>query len=263
MAATALATPVYHPRKPAIIAAGSLGLSMFFSGLLIMGIQLYYTLHYLLAVAAKTDVNLVASLVSAWSRPLMVDLTLGAPALFGFMGVCMAYNAWLLLASKAEINADTFPFPRRYRTYYVQHGPLGTVVGFVIGFANLDVRNDQAPIVMLAALSAALWSTLMAIALAYFFCPIVESIFQKTLVTVDRHTQVNDPLDALDRAAAQAADALSQLSMAAAAESWVCAHANRLPRRQHQQYPNPSRSRVPDDSSVPGARMLIALRPLE
>jgi uncharacterized coiled-coil protein SlyX len=215
-AATPFMPPAYRPRKPAVVTAASFGVLMFLSGLVITGIQLFYTIHYLKAVGAKTDVSLVAQLIPAWSRPFMVDLALVAPGLFGFTGACMAYSAWLLFNRNPDVAAvDTFPFPRRYRTYYVQHGLLGTVIGFVIGFANLDVRNDQAPIVMLAALSAALWSTLMAIALAYFFCPIGESISQKTLGAVDRHQVGADPLDALDRRAAQAAAALSRLSAAA------------------------------------------------
>ena len=52
-AATALATPEYRPRKPAIMAAASLGLLMFLSGLLITGIQLFYTIHYLKSVALR------------------------------------------------------------------------------------------------------------------------------------------------------------------------------------------------------------------
>src|ERR1700736_5746909 len=75
-AATAFMPPAYRPRKPAIVTAASFGVLMFLSGLVITGIQLFYTIHYLKAVAAKADVSLVAQLIPAWSRPFMVDLAL-------------------------------------------------------------------------------------------------------------------------------------------------------------------------------------------
>jgi MotA/TolQ/ExbB proton channel family len=211
-AAIALQPPEYRPRRGAVLTAGGLGAAMFFAGLLITLIQLYYTIHYLEAVVARTDVELVKNMIPHWSRPYMVDLALVAPGLFGFTGACMARAAWMLVNGSVEVIGETFPFPRRCRTYYVQHGLLGTVIGFVIGFANLNAKDEQAPVVMLAALSAALWSTLMAIALAYFFCPIVESIYQRALMVTADRVPASDPLEVLDRRAAAACRALASLT---------------------------------------------------
>jgi hypothetical protein len=140
----------------------------------------------------------------------MVDLALVAPALVSFTGACMIYGAWRVIFRPAKaIDFDTFPFPRRYKTYYVQYGLLGTVIGFVIGFYNLNTKSDQAPIVLLAALSASLWSTLTAIALAYLVCPIIENLFQGWVIppTLDQ-----DPLEVLRTRADYAASALARLA---------------------------------------------------
>lgn len=199
------------PRKLQASLAAIVGLLVFLGGLILTGIQTLYTVRYLQAIAAKSDVTKVAALIPAWSRVFMVDLAVVAQALVCFTGARIMIGAWQLLRNPAgAIASDTFPFPRRYRTYYVQYGLWGTVVGFVIGFTNMNTHSDQAPIVLLAALSASLWSTLTAITLAYILCPLIEIVFQRHLVPMS--TANEDPLEALQRGASNAALALTGLS---------------------------------------------------
>jgi hypothetical protein len=202
-------------RKFSGVIAGFLGLLVFLGGLVITLIQFYYTIRYLQAIG-KSDLNGVAALIPSWSRPFMVDLALVAPALVCFTGACVVHGAWGILSRKTDLDSSgSFPFPRRYRTYFVQYGLLGTVIGFVIGFSNVSAKGDQAALVMLAALSASLWSTLTAIALAYLFGPIIEMTFQKYLApfrVVDE-----DPMETLRNSASDAASALRHLTASSSA----------------------------------------------
>lgn len=192
-----------------------LGVAALVWGVIITVIQLFYTIHYLQAIAAKQDVNSVMRLIPAWSRPYMVDLALVAPGLVSFTAACVIYGAWRALSPNAMFRSpETFPFPRRYRTYYIQHGLLGTVIGFVIGFWRLDVKSEQATTILLAALSAALWSTLTAIALAYFLCPIIEAVLQRCLLPAAYRPDADDSFLTLDKYASDAAEALARFTNA-------------------------------------------------
>jgi len=89
----------------------------------------------------------------------------------------MAYAAWLLLTGQAEIMSETFPFPRRYRTYYVQHGLLGTVayLGFFV-YGLWRFRRDHSAIgiagsaAIVASLVAMFWYNALVTPLAWTFC---------------------------------------------------------------------------------------------
>lgn len=140
--------------------------------------------------------------VPAWVMPYMVDLSVVTPGLIVFTAACMAYGAALLLRSSvpvAKLTGRRFPFPSAYRTHYVQMGLLGTLIGFVIAFANPDLAAERQADVLLAALGTALWSSLMAIALAYLVCPVVEGLYQQlgrlrtgVLITADTSSAVNE-----------------------------------------------------------------------
>jgi len=195
------------------------GFLMFGFGFIITLIQLFYTIHYLRAVFANAGTEAlqkVSTLIPAWSRPFMVDLALVAPGLVGFTGACVALGASRILRGNEDLEQfDTFPFPKPYRTYYIQHGLLGAVFGFVIAFWNLKPDSPEAPTVMLAALGAALWSTLTAITLAYFLCPIIEWVFQRHLIAASDVYTDEDPLLVLDKRAHIAAAALERLASTA------------------------------------------------
>jgi MotA/TolQ/ExbB proton channel family len=209
MSTVAVRQNVVFQRKLYAGILGIAGVPIFVGGLVVTAIQLFYSIRYLEAIG-KSDLNNVAMRIPPWSRPLMVDLALVAPALVCFTGACMVYGAWRVIFRPAKVvDYDTFPFPRRYKTYYVQYGLLGTVIGFVIGFYNLNTKSEQAPIVLLAALSASLWSTLTAIALAYLVCPIIENVFQRSVIpsALDQ-----DPLEVLRTRAYDAASALERLA---------------------------------------------------
>jgi hypothetical protein len=140
--------------------------------------------------------------VPAWVMPYMVDLSVVTPGLIAFTAACMAYGASLLVRSSvpvAKLTGRRFPFPSAYRTHYVQMGLLGTLIGFVIAFSNPDLAAERQADVLLAALGTALWSSLIAIALAYLVCPIVEGLSQQlgrlrtgVLLTADTSSAVNE-----------------------------------------------------------------------
>ena len=223
MTAAAPALPSSSPRllKAGISITFLFGFLMFGGGLVITVIQAFYSFHYLQGVFTNAGVDAlkaVALRIPAWSRPFMVDLALVAPGLIGFTGACITIGAGRLLwRKKVSYTLETFPFPRPYRTYYIQHGLLGAVFGFVIGFWNLDPQSSQASTVLLAALGAALWSTLTAIGLAYFLCPIIEWHFQRLLLPAPTAGTDEDPLLILDQRASDAATALERLTSAASA----------------------------------------------
>src|SRR5580692_10397082 len=197
------------------------GLCIFLGGLLISWEQFCYSYFYLQAVFANAGADALKAVmqrIPVWARRYMVDLAVVAPGLVCFTGACVWVGAWRILWGKAvSATHDTFPFPRPYRIYYIQHGLLGAVFGFVIGFSNLDPESGQASAVLLTALGAALWSTLTAIGLAYFLCPIIEVFFQRVLLTTSGSVNEEDPLIELDKPANDAATALQRLAEAASA----------------------------------------------
>lgn len=123
-------------------------------------------------------------------EPYLVDLSVVSPTLVAVTAAFTMIGAFILIGFMAResmpedgweqrsIQSATFPFPSRYRTYYVQMGLIGTIFGFVIAFSHLDqeARNTGA---LIDALGTALWSTLIALILAYVICALaIEPIFQ-------------------------------------------------------------------------------------
>lgn len=212
---TVIATSSTHLNLHRTVSAfivGSLALLVFLGGLLITGIQAYYSYLYIQAILSKANLDDVATHIPAWSRVFMVDLAVVAQALVSFTAACVVLGIWRVIKNNGpSASSETFPFPTKYRTYYVQLGLWGTVVGFVIGFWNLSGTNEQAPKILLVALSASLWSTLTAITLAYIVCPLTEIFFRSYLLPVPNEDA--NPLDVLANQASAAAAALQQLTV--------------------------------------------------
>lgn len=199
-----------------VIVLGVTGLFALIGGFIITVIQARYSYLYIQAIIQKSNLDAVLLRIPSWSRIYMVDLAVVAQVLVAFTGFWIVKGVWQAFREPMHhVTLETFPFPRRYRTYYVQLGLWGTVVGFVIGFVNLSGKSDQAPKVLLAALSASLWSTLAAISLAYILCPAIEFAFQKWLVRLDNTN--GDPMEALGKQAAATAIALERLTAASSA----------------------------------------------
>jgi len=137
-----------------------------------------------------------------WVRPLLQDLSVVSPALVSFTLLSMAFGTVFLLRAKDVESAagagSHFPFPEPYRSYYVQMGLIGTIIGFVIAFSNIDPALEGQAEVLLAALGTALWSTLTAIVLAYVVCPLVEVLFHTWLVGRTGVDPDPDPISAID-----------------------------------------------------------------
>lgn len=211
-AATTSSTNLSLPRTLSAFILGSVALLVFLGGLLITGIQAYYSYVYIQAILRKSNLDEIAMHIPSWSRVFMVDLAVVAQALVSFTAGCVVLGSWRVIKNSASSGSlETFPFPKRYRTYYIQLGLWGTVVGFVIGFWNLSGTSEQAPKILLVALSASLWSTLTAITLAYIVCPLTETFFRSYLLPF-RGADAS-PLDELANQASAAATALQQLTM--------------------------------------------------
>lgn len=122
------------------------------------------------------------SMAPEWVRPFLQDLSVVSPSLVAFTAACMLIAAFSLVwfpASTGRMSSAHFPFPASYKTYYIQFGLLGTIVGFVIAFSDVDLRAERQALVLTDALGTALWSTLTAILLAYGICPVIEVVYQR------------------------------------------------------------------------------------
>lgn len=214
-------------------------MAVFSSGLTVAtAIIVYHNLRYSYArvldilggaanVAADGSFDLTPVAVPAWVSPFMQDLSVVSPALVLFTSVRMLVAALLLLQAPERIRRWGhlhFPFPDPYKVYFIQMGLLGTIVGFVLAFAEVDPQSERQSIILLEALGTALWSTLTAIVLAYVFCPVVEGLYARTrnllLGAAPRDTR--SALDALRErtsAAASELDALAGATRSLAAES--------------------------------------------
>lgn len=134
------------------------------------------------AASASPGLELTAVDVPAWVDPFLQDLSVVSPALVVFTGARMLVAALLLLAAPLATRRWSslhFPFPEPYKVYYIQMGLLGTIVGFVLAFAEVDPRAERQSLILLEALGTALWSTLTAIVLAYVVCPVVEAPYRR------------------------------------------------------------------------------------
>ena len=161
--------------------------------------------------------------IPQWVRPFMQDLSLVTPGLVVFTSSCMVLSAILLIwfpTSAVRLSSIHFPFPPGYKTYYVQLGLLGTIIGFVIAFSDIELGAERQAMVLVEALGTALWSTLTAILLAYGVCPLVELVYQRlrrprARVAIDTRSA----LEVLRQRTVNAADSLATLSDSANALS--------------------------------------------
>ena len=113
--------------------------------------------------------------------PFMQDLSLVSPGLLFFTLLCTAHGAFYIFRSRVErkwLDGRRLPFPNGYKIHYVQLGLLGTIVGFTFAFMNVQEQGHNQIEVLLAALGTALWSTLVALFLAYVLCPVIEGVYR-------------------------------------------------------------------------------------
>src|SRR5437899_1951858 len=134
---TTSSTNLNLPKTMSAFILGSVALLVFLGTLLITGIQAYYSCLYIQAILSKSNLDEVAMHIPSWSRVFMVDLAVVAQALVSFTAACVVVGSWRVITNKITTGTfEAFPFPNKYRTYYIQLGLWGTVVGFVIGFWN-------------------------------------------------------------------------------------------------------------------------------
>jgi hypothetical protein len=132
--------------------------------------------------ATEPEATLAAIGVPGWVSPFLQDLSVVSPSLVAFTCLCMVVGAALLIwfpMAAIRMSSVHFPFPGSYKTYFIQLGLLGTIIGFVIAFSDVDPRAEGQSLVLVEALGTALWSTLTAILLAYGACPVVEMLYQR------------------------------------------------------------------------------------
>lgn len=163
------------------------------------------------------------SMAPEWVRPFLQDLSVVSPSLVAFTAACMVVAAAALAwfpVSAGRMTSVHFPFPASYKTYYVQLGLLGTIVGFVIAFSDVDPRAERQALVLIDALGTALWSTLTAILLAYGVCPVVEVVYQRLRQpTMLVPTDTRSALELLRQRTVDAAQSLGALTESASALS--------------------------------------------
>jgi hypothetical protein len=162
--------------------------------------------------------ELTTVVVPDWVAPFMQDLSVVSPALVLFTAARMLVAALLLLRRPASIRGwggVHFPFPDPYKVYFIQMGLLGTIVGFVLAFAEVDPRAERQSVILLEALGTALWSTLTALVLAYVLCPVVEGIYRRARALL-LPPEPQDTRSALDTLRARTAAAAGELDTLAA-----------------------------------------------
>jgi hypothetical protein len=158
-----------------------------------------------------------------WIAPLLVDLSGVSSLLCTFVALCIAAGAArLVFWPEAVSRSGRFPFPNSYRGFFTMFGLMGTLVGFTISFSPLDAATiEQDPFaqsqMLLAGLATALYSTLIAIILAYGFCPLVEGMFRglRRMRTGDRAVEMSTAIECLSRQAGRAAATLAGLDASA------------------------------------------------
>lgn len=183
--------------RPALALLSGLAAALFGAATIVTFHNLRYSYARVLDILGGSEASaleLTAVAVPAWVSPLLQDLSVVSPALVVFTSARMLIAAILLLGSPRSVRnwpAIHFPFPEPYKVYYIQMGLLGTIVGFVLAFAEVDPRAERQSLILLEALGTALWSTLTAIVLAYVACPVVEGAYRR----LREATLPPDPVD--------------------------------------------------------------------
>jgi len=208
------------------LASGALVFSttLFLAALVVALYNVRYSYHRIWQLTsgdADEASDIIALAIPAWVSPFLQDLSVISPGLVVFTSACMAFSALLLLwfpASAQRFPSPHFPFPPSYKLYYIQLGLLGTMIGFVIAFSDIDLSAERQSVVLVEALGTALWSTLTAILLAYGVCPIVEMVYQRlkrpgALVATDTRSA----LETLRQRTVDAATSLTILTDSASA----------------------------------------------
>ena len=217
------APPSWPRPAMALLAVGSAALLGFTLVLVFHNLRYSYArILDILAGAAATPspdgrIDLTTIVIPDWVAPFMQDLSVVSPALVLFTAARMLVAALLLLRSPATVRRwgnVHFPFPDPYKVYFIQMGLLGTIIGFVIAFAEVDPRAERQSIILLEALGTALWSTLTAIVLAYVFCPAIEAVYARARAQLSPAAprDTRSALDALRHRTAAAAGELDTLA---------------------------------------------------
>lgn len=165
-------------------------------------------------------VPLDAALVphAAWVQPLLKDLSAISPLLVVLTALQVIVGSLRLARGEAaRIAGPRFPFARSYQVYYVQLGLIGTVIGFVLAFSEIDLgaAAEAQTEVLLGALGTALWSTLTALILAYMIGPVCEAVFRWLAELRNPDALLSEPGAAvaeLSHELTRAAEALSGLT---------------------------------------------------
>jgi hypothetical protein len=198
--------------------------TLFLAALVVAIYNVRYSYHRIWQLASgdagKAD-DVAALGIAEWVAPFLQDLSVISPGLVVFTSACMAFSALLLLwfpASAQRFSSPHFPFPPSYKTYYIQLGLLGTMIGFVIAFSDIDLSAERQSLVLVEALGTALWSTLTAILLAYGACPVVEMGYQRLRQPGARGaTNTRSALETLRQRTVDAATSLATLTDSATA----------------------------------------------
>ena len=212
--------PLSGPTAAILGAVVALGLSTI-AAVLCAQVVYHQSLHTLTAVFQASG---VVAEPPGWIAPLIVDLSAVSSLLCTFVTLCIAAGALRLVFWPEGVSSrGRFPFPSAYRGFFTMFGLIGTLVGFTISFSPLDAATiEQDPFaqsqLLLEGLATALYSTLVAIVLAYGVCPPIEGMFRglRRLRTGERAVDAPTAIESLTRQAGRAAATLAGLEASAA-----------------------------------------------
>ena len=223
--------------SPIIAAFCALSAALFFLAVVVAYYNVLYSIDRIAAIfriGSGVDYAFQSERlpIPAWVMPFMQDLSVVSPALTAFTLLCISYGGFLLLravpVNRGRSPGPRFPFPSAYKGYYIQIGLIGTIVGFVIAFSNINPSLQGQSEVLLDALGTALWSTLTAITLAYVVCPLIEILFQGWLRVRTGYDANPDTLSAIEALRLRTVSATESLDDFARSISALSADMDRL-----------------------------------
>lgn len=229
--------------RPALVALAAASAGLLAATLVVTWHNLRYAHARILDVlgsaagdTAGAGLELTRVAVPDWVAPFLQDLSVVSPALVLFALARVLVAAVLLLRQPRAVASwgrTHFPFPDPYKVYFIQMGLLGTIVGFVLAFAEVDPRAERQSIILLEALGTALWSTLTAIALAYVVCPLIEAVFLRARAAL-QPPEPRDTRSALDALRLRTAAAAAELDALAAATRTLAGESRALGAELHE-----------------------------
>lgn len=134
-------------------------------------------------ISGESDSNGILKMYIAFLKKISVDLSAVTPFIWLSFFIFLGKGSYKMLKHDFDIKSpDTFPFPRRYETTWLQWGFTGTIWGFlIIGIRMSKIQTSGSTEILdilVKAFGTALLSTFTAVFMVYIFTPNFKRFFQ-------------------------------------------------------------------------------------